>query len=81
LLDRKLNLGFKGIFVAERKTNAYQIDVDGVVPNQFTSTENAKKSLPAYLDLNLNADYKINKNFTGFCDGEISFEQKNTNII
>jgi hypothetical protein len=76
LLDRKLNLGFKGIFVAERKTNAYQIDVDGVVPNQFTSTENAKKSLPAYLDLNLNADYKINKNFTVFVMGNNLLNKK-----
>lgn len=76
LLDRKLNLGFKGIFVAERTTNAYQIDVDGVVPNQFTSTENAKKSLPAYLDLNLNADYKINKNFTVFVMGNNLLNKK-----
>ena len=76
LLDRKLNLGFKGIFVAERKTNAYQIDVNGVVPNQFTSTENAKKSLPAYLDLNLNADYKINKNFTVFVMGNNLLNKK-----
>ena len=76
LLDRKLNLGFKGIFVAERKTNAYQIDIDGVVPNQFTSTENAKKSLPAYLDLNLNADYKINKNFTVFVMGNNLLNKK-----
>lgn len=76
LLDRKLNLGFKGIFVAERKTNAYQIDVDGVVPNQFTSTENAKKYLPAYLDLNLNADYKINKNFTVFVMGNNLLNKK-----
>lgn len=76
LLDRKLNLGFKGIFVAERKTNAYQIEVDGVVPNQFTSTENAKKSLPAYLDLNLNADYKINKNFTVFVMGNNLLNKK-----
>ncbi len=76
LLDRKLNLGFKGIFVVERKTNAYQIDVDGVVPNQFTSTENAKKSLPAYLDLNLNADYKINKNFTVFVMGNNLLNKK-----
>lgn len=76
LLDRKLNLGFKGIFVAERTTNAYQIDVNGVVPNQFTSTENAKKSLPAYLDLNLNADYKINKNFTVFVMGNNILNKK-----
>ena len=76
LLDRKLNLGFKGIFVAERTTNAYQIDVDGVVPNQFTSTENTKKSLPAYLDLNLNADYKINKNFTVFVMGNNLLNKK-----
>lgn len=76
LLDRKLNLGFKGIFVAERKTNAYQIEVDGVVPNQFTSTEIAKKSLPAYLDLNLNADYKINKNFTVFVMGNNLLNKK-----
>ncbi|MFT3919457.1 TonB-dependent receptor [Cloacibacterium sp.] len=76
LLDRKLNLGFKGIFVAERKTNAYQIDIDGVVPNQFTSTENAKKSLPAYLDLNLNTDYKINKNFTVFVMGNNLLNKK-----
>ena len=76
LLDRKLNLGFKGIFVAERTTNSFDIGVDGVVPNQFTSTENTKKSLPAYLDLNLNADYKINKNFTVFVMGNNLLNKK-----
>ena len=76
LLDRKLNLGFKGIFVAERTTNSFDIGVDGVVPNQFTSTENTKKSLPSYLDLNLNADYKINKNFTVFVMGNNLLNKK-----
>ena len=76
LLDRKLNLGFKGIFVAERTTNSFDIGVDGVVPNQFSFTENTKKSLPSYLDLNLNADYKINKNFTVFVMGNNLLNKK-----
>ena len=42
LLDRKLNLGFKGIFVSERATNSYDITVNTVVPSQLTSTEKPK---------------------------------------
>ncbi len=50
--------------------------VNGVVPNQFTSTEKTKESLPAYLDVNLNADYKINKNFTVFVMGNNILNKK-----
>lgn len=77
LLDRKLNLGFKGIFVAERTTNFYDIvPNNSVSPTQLVSTENTKKSLPSYLDLNLNADYKINKNFTVFVMGNNLLNKK-----
>lgn len=76
MLERKLNLGFKGIFVAERTTNSYNVEVDDVNPSQFISIENAKKSLPSYLDLNLNADYKINKNFTVFVMGNNLLNKK-----
>ena len=73
LLDRKLNLGFKGIFVAERTTNSYSVVT--TFP-YFSMQENVKKSLPSYLDLNLNADYKINKNFTVFVMGNNLLNKK-----
>ena len=76
LLDRKLNLGFKGIFVSERATNSYDITVNTAVPSQLTSTEKTKESLPSYLDVNLNADYKINKNFTVFVMGNNLLNKK-----
>ena len=76
LLDRKLNLGFKGIFVSERSTNSYDITVNTAVPSQLTSTEKTKESLPSYLDVNLNADYKINKNFTVFVMGNNLLNKK-----
>ena len=73
LLDRKLNLGFKGIFVAERTTNSYSVVT--TFP-YFSMQENVEKSLPSYLDLNLNADYKINKNFTVFVMGNNLLNKK-----
>lgn len=73
LLDRKLNLGFKGIFVTERTTNSYSVVT--TFP-YFSMQENVKKSLPSYLDLNLNADYKINKNFTVFVMGNNLLNKK-----
>lgn len=73
LLDRKLNLGFKGIFVAERTTNSYSVVT--TFP-YFAMQENTKKSLPSYLDLNLNVDYKINKSFTVFVMGNNLLNKK-----
>ena len=73
LLDRKLNLGFKGIFVAERTTNSYNVVT--TFP-YFSMQDNVKESLPSYLDLNLNADYKINKNFTVFVMGNNLLNKK-----
>ena len=62
--------------MSEKSTNSFDINVDGVVPNQFTSTEKTKESLPSYLDVNLNADYKINKNFTVFVMGNNLLNKK-----
>ena len=76
LLNRKLKLGFKGIFVSERATNSYDIMVNTAVTSQLTSTEKTKESLPSYLDVNLNADYKINKNFTVFVMGNNLLNKK-----
>ena len=73
LLDRKLNLGFKGIFVSERSTNSFIVVT--TFP-EFSIQEKTKESLPSYLDVNLNADYKINKNFTVFVMGNNLLNKK-----
>ena len=73
MLDRKLNLGFKGIFVSERSTNSFSVVT--TFP-EFSIQEKTKESLPSYLDVNLNADYKINKNFTVFIMGNNLLNKK-----
>ena len=62
--------------MSERATNSYDITVNTAVPSQLTSTEKTKESLPSYLDVNLNADYKINKNFTVFVMGNNLLNKK-----
>ncbi|WP_312509187.1 TonB-dependent receptor [Chryseobacterium culicis] len=69
MLDKKLLLGFKGIFASDRTTNSYAIE--GVsAPNViYQSTENTNDKVGGYADLNLSAEYKIHKNFSIFALG------------
>ena len=62
--------------MSERATNSYDIMVNTAVTSQLTSTEKTKESLPSYLDVNLNANYKINKNFTVFVMGNNLLNKK-----
>lgn len=67
LLDKKLNLGFKGIFVTDRTANAYQVATP--VVNPISTTENQDAKVPGYIDLNLSASYKLHKNISVFVMG------------
>lgn len=69
MLDKKLLLGFKGIFASDRTTNSFAIE--GVAnPNLvYQSTENRNDKVGGYADLNLSAEYKFHKNFSVFALG------------
>lgn len=70
MLNEKLNFGFKGIFVSDRTTNSFEISPNNIsVPTAYVSTENRNKKVGGYADLNLSAEYKINKNFSIFAVG------------
>lgn len=73
MLDKKLLLGFKGIFASDRTTNSYAIEAvqtpaapSGMI---FRSTEDRNDKVGGYADLNLSAEYKIHKNFSIFALG------------
>ncbi len=69
LLDKKLNLGFKGYFVSQRITNSFEITDAGTVPATYSITEDTADKLPGYADFNLSAEYKVHKNFSIFALG------------
>ncbi|MFP3834066.1 TonB-dependent receptor [Chryseobacterium sp. SIMBA_028] len=69
MLDKKLLLGFKGIFASDRTTNSYAIEGVGSPSMIFQSTENTNDKVGGYADLNLSAEYKIHKNFSIFALG------------
>ncbi|WP_312991826.1 TonB-dependent receptor [Chryseobacterium flavum] len=73
MLDKKLLLGFKGIFASDRTTNSFSIEgvADAQAPNGmiFRSLENTDDKVGGYADLNLSAEYKIHKNFSIFALG------------
>lgn len=69
MLDKKLLLGFKGIFASDRTTNSYAIEGVGGPNMIFQSTENTNDKVGGYADLNLSAEYKIHKNFSIFALG------------
>lgn len=68
MLDKKLLLGFKGIFASDRTTNSFMIEGVGS-PMMYQSTENTNDKVGGYADLNLSAEYKIHKNFSIFALG------------
>ncbi|MEN4761128.1 TonB-dependent receptor [Chryseobacterium sp. C39-AII1] len=68
MLDKKLLLGFKGIFASDRTTNSFAIE--GVpAPVFYQSTENTNDKVGGYADVNLSAEYKFHKNFSIFAIG------------
>ncbi|CAA7387181.1 TonB-dependent receptor [Chryseobacterium fistulae] len=73
MLDKKLLLGFKGIFASDRTTNSYQIEgvSDPMAQNGmvYQSTENTNDKVGGYADINLSAEYKVHKNFSIFALG------------
>jgi len=73
MLDKKLHLGFKGLFASQRTTNSFAITSmeNTAVPGTqiLVSTENRNDKVKGYGDLNLSAEYKIHKNFSIFALG------------
>lgn len=70
MLDKKLLLGFKGIFASDRTTNSYALEAIQTTPNViYQSTEDTNDKVGGYADLNLSAEYKIHKNFSIFALG------------
>lgn len=73
MLDKKLHLGFKGIFASQRTTNSFAVtpvpnpDVPGSM--LLSASENTNDKVKGYGDLNLSAEYKIHKNFSIFALG------------
>jgi len=69
MLDKKLLLGFKGIFASDRTTNSFAIEGIANPGMIYQSTENKNDKVGGYADLNLSAEYKIHKNFSIFALG------------
>lgn len=69
MLDKKLLLGFKGIFASDRTTNSYSIEGVANPAMMYQSTENTNDKVGGYADLNLSAEYKFHKNFSIFATG------------
>lgn len=69
MLEKKLSLGFKGIFASDRTTNSYTIEPVANPNPIFLSTEDTNDKVGGYADLNLSAEYKIHKNFSIFALG------------
>lgn len=69
MLEKKLSLGFKGIFASDRTTNSYTLEGVGNPSVIFQSTEDTNDKVGGYVDLNLSAEYKVHKNFSIFALG------------
>lgn len=69
LLDKKLSLGFRGVFASDRTTNSYLLEGVANPAMMFQSTEDTNDKVGGYADLNLSAEYKIHKNFSIFALG------------
>ena len=69
MLQKKLSLGFKGIFASDRTTNSYTLQGVSNPMLMFQSTENTNDKVGGYADLNLSAEYKFHKNFSIFALG------------
>lgn len=69
MLDKKLTLGAKAIFGSDMTTNSFEVNNDGINPNNYISTENTNDKVGGFADLNLSAEYKVHKNFSIFALG------------
>ena len=69
MFEKKLSLGFKGIFASDRTTNSYMLEGVGSPSVIFQSTEDTNDKVGGYADLNLSAEYQIHKNFSIFALG------------
>lgn len=69
MFEKKLSLGFKGIFATDRTTNSYMLEGVGSPSLIFQSTEDTNDKVGGYADLNLSTEYKIHKNFSIFALG------------
>lgn len=70
MLNKKLNFGFKGIFVTDRTSNTFDIvENNATSPGSYLINENADRKVGGYADLNLSAEYKVHKNFSIFALG------------
>ncbi len=71
MLDKKLLLGFKGIFSSGKDTNsfAHNVSIPAVGAPFYVSTENLDDKVSGFADLNLSAEYKVHKNFSVFVLG------------
>lgn len=73
MLEKKLLLGFKGIFASDRTTNSYTLTPvpDPLVTGStvYQSEEDTDDKVGGYADLNLSAEYRFHKNFSIFAVG------------
>lgn len=70
MLGKKLNLGFKGVFVTDRTGNSFDIKENPTAnPRLYDVQENVNQKVGGYADLNLSVEYKIHKNFSIFALG------------
>lgn len=69
MFEKKLSLGFKGIFASDRTTNSFSYETVANPNVNFIETENTNDKVGGYADLNLSAEYKIHKNFSIFAVG------------
>lgn len=76
-LAKKLNLGFKGIFVTDRTANSFEILPNALTnPANYTIKENDNQKVGGYVDLNLSAEYQLHKNFSIFVLGNNLLDSK-----
>lgn len=69
MLDKKLLLGFKGIFASDRTTNSFALEGVANPGMVYQSTEDKNDKVGGYADLNLSVEYKFHKNFSIFALG------------
>jgi len=68
MLNKKLNFGFRGIVVGDRKANAFS-PAQPILGSNYITSEETQRSISGYVDLNLSASYKVHKNVSVFVMG------------
>lgn len=69
MLEKKLSLGFRGIFATDRTTNSFGYEAIGTPDVVLLETQNTNDKVGGYADLNLTAEYRFHKNFSIFAHG------------